>query len=95
MSIFIYKLFPETKGIPIEEMAGIWKKHPYWKKFVTSTKHDCECGRAKGSGNGKKVTNDKDSPKVSIDGIDSINGGESPKELETRKVKKLDEKDLC
>ncbi|KAL1810480.1 hypothetical protein DCAR_0730181 [Daucus carota subsp. sativus] len=99
MSIFIYKLFPETKGIPIEEMAGIWKKHPYWKKFVTSTKHDCECGRAKGSGNGKRVTNGKDSPKVSIDGIDSLNGGESPKEreceLETRKVKKLDEKDLC
>ncbi|KAL0331321.1 UNVERIFIED_CONTAM: Sugar transport protein 1 [Sesamum angustifolium] len=34
MSIFIYKFFPETKGIPIEEMSGIWKKHPYWKNYV-------------------------------------------------------------
>jgi hypothetical protein len=35
MSIFIYKLFPETKGIPIEEMYEIWKTHPIWKKYVT------------------------------------------------------------
>ncbi|KAG8374852.1 hypothetical protein BUALT_Bualt10G0038700 [Buddleja alternifolia] len=34
MTIFIIKLFPETKGIPIEEMYGIWSSHPYWKKFV-------------------------------------------------------------
>ncbi|KAJ9555119.1 hypothetical protein OSB04_009733 [Centaurea solstitialis] len=34
MTIFIHKYLPETKGIPIEEMAGIWKKHPYWKRFV-------------------------------------------------------------
>lgn len=35
MTCFIIKFFPETKGIPIEEMADIWKAHPYWKKFVT------------------------------------------------------------
>lgn len=34
MTIFIYKLLPETRGIPIEEMAGIWSQHWYWKKFV-------------------------------------------------------------
>ncbi|KAK6158117.1 hypothetical protein DH2020_005431 [Rehmannia glutinosa] len=34
MTIFIVKFLPETKGIPIEEMSGIWKEHPYWKKFV-------------------------------------------------------------
>ncbi|KAI3792484.1 hypothetical protein L2E82_06364 [Cichorium intybus] len=35
MTFFIYKYLPETKGIPIEEMAGVWKEHPYWKRFVT------------------------------------------------------------
>ncbi|CAI9755407.1 unnamed protein product [Fraxinus pennsylvanica] len=34
MTIFIYKLLPETKGIPIEEMAEIWKAHPVWRKYV-------------------------------------------------------------
>ena len=34
MTIFIWKLLPETKGIPIEEMASVWKKHPIWSKFV-------------------------------------------------------------
>ncbi|KAL8118598.1 sugar transport protein 1-like [Apium graveolens] len=100
MSIFIYKLFPETKGIPIEEMSEIWKKHPYWKKFVTSEesrKNDGECGKS--PANGKSFTNGKDSPKVSTDGIDSLDGKDSVKdkdcELEIRKVKNLDEKDLC
>ncbi|KAL2544010.1 Sugar transport protein 1 [Forsythia ovata] len=34
MTIFIYKLLPETKGIPIEEMAEIWKAHPCWRRYV-------------------------------------------------------------
>ncbi|XP_073135934.1 sugar transport protein 1-like [Henckelia pumila] len=34
MTILVLQNFPETKGIPIEEMADIWKSHPYWKKFV-------------------------------------------------------------
>ncbi|KAF5734466.1 sugar carrier protein C-like [Tripterygium wilfordii] len=34
MSWFIYKFLPETKGVPIEEMAIVWQKHPYWSKFV-------------------------------------------------------------
>ncbi|RDX64831.1 Sugar carrier protein C, partial [Mucuna pruriens] len=34
MSIFIYFFLPETKGIPIEEMAQVWKAHPYWSRFV-------------------------------------------------------------
>lgn len=36
MSVFIYKFLPETKGVPIEEMAVVWENHPYWKKFVKS-----------------------------------------------------------
>jgi MFS transporter, SP family, sugar:H+ symporter len=34
MTPFIYKLLPETKGVPIEEMSTVWEKHPYWSDFV-------------------------------------------------------------
>uniref|UniRef100_A0A803PGE1 Major facilitator superfamily (MFS) profile domain-containing protein n=1 Tax=Cannabis sativa TaxID=3483 RepID=A0A803PGE1_CANSA len=34
MTVFIYKLLPETKGVPIEEMAVVWREHPYWKLYV-------------------------------------------------------------
>ena len=34
MSIFIYKLLPETKGVPIEEMSVVWRNHPYWSKYL-------------------------------------------------------------
>ncbi|KAH8521874.1 hypothetical protein Peur_040480 [Populus x canadensis] len=33
MSIFIYKLLPETKGVPIEEMTIVWRNHPHWSKY--------------------------------------------------------------
>ncbi|KAJ6701649.1 MAJOR FACILITATOR SUGAR TRANSPORTER MAJOR FACILITATOR SUPERFAMILY-RELATED [Salix koriyanagi] len=32
MSIFIHRLLPETKGIPIEEMTTVWRNHPHWRK---------------------------------------------------------------
>jgi len=35
MTVFIYFFLPETKGIPIEEMSQIWKKHWFWSKYVT------------------------------------------------------------
>ncbi|KAK6917456.1 Major facilitator, sugar transporter-like [Dillenia turbinata] len=34
MSIFIYFFLPETKGVPIEEMAIVWKNHWYWGKYI-------------------------------------------------------------
>ncbi|KAG6406096.1 hypothetical protein SASPL_133693 [Salvia splendens] len=34
MALFIYYFLPETKGIPIEDIAEVWKTHPYWKRFV-------------------------------------------------------------
>ncbi|GLJ29877.1 hypothetical protein SUGI_0590580 [Cryptomeria japonica] len=34
MSVFIFLLLPETKGIPIEEMRFEWEKHWYWKRIV-------------------------------------------------------------
>ncbi|KAK6932478.1 Major facilitator, sugar transporter-like [Dillenia turbinata] len=34
MSIFIFFFLPETKGVPIEEMAIVWKNHWYWEKYI-------------------------------------------------------------
>ncbi|KAK2383063.1 sugar carrier protein C [Trifolium repens] len=34
MTIFVYFMLPETKGIPIEEMGKVWKGHSYWSRFV-------------------------------------------------------------
>ena len=35
-TLFVVFLFPETKGIPIEEVPNIFKRHWYWKRFVQS-----------------------------------------------------------
>ncbi|XP_048599918.1 sugar transport protein 10-like [Brassica napus] len=34
MTIFIYFLFPDTRGVPIEEMGRIWKQHWFWKNYI-------------------------------------------------------------
>lgn len=34
MSIAIKFFLPETKGIPIEEMDGVWRTHWFWNRFV-------------------------------------------------------------
>lgn len=34
MTIFVYVFLPETKGVPIEEMILIWRKHWFWKKIM-------------------------------------------------------------
>ncbi|GAB4826858.1 Transcription factor stp1 [Ancistrocladus abbreviatus] len=33
MTIFVYFFLPETRGVPIEEMAIVWKNHPFWGRF--------------------------------------------------------------
>ncbi|CAN6477979.1 unnamed protein product [Victoria cruziana] len=33
MTGFIYLFLPETKGIPIEQMAGVWLNHWFWQRF--------------------------------------------------------------
>ncbi|KAG6430819.1 hypothetical protein SASPL_108892 [Salvia splendens] len=35
MTLFVYLFLPETKGVPIEEMSFLWKKHWFWKNVVT------------------------------------------------------------
>ncbi|KAD7117929.1 hypothetical protein E3N88_05197 [Mikania micrantha] len=34
MTMFVYMFLPETKNIPIEEMAIVWKKHWFWSRFM-------------------------------------------------------------
>ncbi|CAH2061226.1 unnamed protein product [Thlaspi arvense] len=34
MTIFVYFMLPETKGVPIEEVTLIWRKHWFWKKLL-------------------------------------------------------------
>ncbi|XP_039792917.1 sugar transport protein MST6-like isoform X2 [Panicum virgatum] len=34
MTLFVAFFLPETKSVPIEDMAGVWKSHWYWKRFV-------------------------------------------------------------
>lgn len=34
MTSFIFLLLPETRGIPIEEMHRVWKKHWFWKRLM-------------------------------------------------------------
>uniref|UniRef100_A0A2N9FKV4 Major facilitator superfamily (MFS) profile domain-containing protein n=1 Tax=Fagus sylvatica TaxID=28930 RepID=A0A2N9FKV4_FAGSY len=42
MTIFVYVFLPETKGVPIEEMAFLWKKHWFWKRLVPADREDEE-----------------------------------------------------
>ncbi|CAL5186877.1 unnamed protein product [Lathyrus oleraceus] len=34
MTVFVMLFLPETKGIPIEEMAFMWQKHWFWKLIL-------------------------------------------------------------
>ncbi|WOG89879.1 hypothetical protein DCAR_0209118 [Daucus carota subsp. sativus] len=34
MTLFVIFFLPETKGIPIEEMAIVWKSHWFWQRFI-------------------------------------------------------------
>ncbi|KAG8632938.1 sugar transport protein 5 [Manihot esculenta] len=34
MTIFIVLFLPETKGIPLDSMYTVWKRHWYWRRFV-------------------------------------------------------------
>ncbi|KAK1267006.1 Sugar transport protein 8 [Acorus gramineus] len=49
MAAFVVFLLPETKGVPIDEMVErVWKKHPYWKRFMEEEEKN-------ESGNGNEV----------------------------------------
>lgn len=49
MTAFIFFLLPETKGVPLDQMGRVWRKHWYWKRFVIPSG-----GEEKLTGEGKK-----------------------------------------
>ncbi|XP_061375730.1 sugar transport protein 7-like isoform X2 [Gastrolobium bilobum] len=34
MTVFVFVFLPETKGIPIEEMTFMWRRHWFWKRIL-------------------------------------------------------------
>lgn len=42
MTVFVYFFLPETKGVPIEQMIFLWKKHWFWKKIVPAMDEGAE-----------------------------------------------------
>ena len=47
MTVFVIVLLPETKGVPIEEMILLWRKHWFWKKVMPPLQ---EGGESRGTG---------------------------------------------
>ncbi|KAK6942237.1 Major facilitator, sugar transporter-like [Dillenia turbinata] len=51
MTVFVYLFLPETKGVPIEEMILLWRKHWFWKRIVPDgSAVDESNGRERNSG---------------------------------------------
>ena len=40
MTLYIILCLPETKGVPIEEIVVVWRKHWLWKRFVEPAASD-------------------------------------------------------
>ncbi|KAF8662114.1 hypothetical protein HU200_056306 [Digitaria exilis] len=47
MTAFVYLLLPETKGVPIEQVAGVWRAHWFWSRVV-GAEHDDDGGEREG-----------------------------------------------
>jgi MFS transporter, SP family, sugar:H+ symporter len=39
MTTFVAALLPETKGVPLEEVSGLWRAHWFWKRVVGAAPH--------------------------------------------------------
>lgn len=46
MTIYIILCLPETKGVPIEEIVVVWRKHWLWKHCVEPAAIDQNAGGA-------------------------------------------------
>ena len=44
MTLYIILCLPETKGVPIEEIVVVWRKHWLWKRFVQPAAIDLNGG---------------------------------------------------
>ncbi|CAL8991745.1 unnamed protein product [Prunus brigantina] len=41
MTVFVYFLLPETKGVPIEEMSDVvWRQHWFWKRYMDDSEDE-------------------------------------------------------
>jgi hypothetical protein len=40
--VFMFFFLPETKGVPIEEMEIVWRRHWFWKRCMPKLDLDCE-----------------------------------------------------
>lgn len=40
MTAFVYVFLPETKGVPMEKMEMVWKRHWFWKRFFADDEED-------------------------------------------------------
>nr|ACL36477.1 hexose transporter [Triticum aestivum] len=36
MTVFVYLLLPETRGVPIEQVDRVWREHWFWRRVVGS-----------------------------------------------------------
>ncbi|KAK9102118.1 hypothetical protein Sjap_019372 [Stephania japonica] len=46
MTIFVIVFLPETKGVPIEEMILMWRKHWFWKRIIPEIQLVDRCNEA-------------------------------------------------
>uniref|UniRef100_A0A0D9WLM1 Major facilitator superfamily (MFS) profile domain-containing protein n=1 Tax=Leersia perrieri TaxID=77586 RepID=A0A0D9WLM1_9ORYZ len=47
MTAFVYFLLPETKGVPIEEVAEVWREHWFWSRVIGEDDDDDARGGGK------------------------------------------------
>lgn len=40
MTAFVYVFLPETKGVPMEKMEMVWRRHWFWKRFFAGDEED-------------------------------------------------------
>lgn len=40
MTAFVYVFLPETKGVPMEKMEMVWRRHWFWKRFFAGDEVD-------------------------------------------------------
>lgn len=50
MTVFVYIFLPETKGIPIEEMVIVWKRHWFWSRFMENVDYPANGALEMGKG---------------------------------------------
>lgn len=56
MTIFVYLFLPETKGVPIEEMVLLWRRHWFWKRTVPAIEDDSTVGDKQGKSNNENCS---------------------------------------